>query len=86
MMPAPRIIDVLHRVTFADGWESHRSQVLRRLVLSRYGKAGELAKARVIEGDVRGLELVEYRPFPVHTFASERPKPGFKVQWHLRRI
>src|ERR1019366_3632808 len=32
MMPAPRIIDVLHRVTFADGWESHRSQVLRRLV------------------------------------------------------
>src|ERR1019366_9095027 len=33
MMPAPRIIDVLHRVTFADGWESHRSQVLRRLVL-----------------------------------------------------
>src|ERR1035437_2773964 len=33
MMPAPRIIDGLHRVTFADGWESHRSQVLRRLVL-----------------------------------------------------
>src|SRR5450759_3700541 len=33
MMPAPRIIDVLHRVTFTDGWESHRSQVLRRLVL-----------------------------------------------------
>src|ERR1019366_6059626 len=32
MMPTPRIIDVLHRVTFADGWESHRSQVLRRLV------------------------------------------------------
>src|ERR1035437_1857282 len=32
MMPAPRIIDVLHRVTFADGWESHKSQVLRRLV------------------------------------------------------
>src|ERR1035437_7102865 len=32
MMPAPRIIDGLHRVTFADGWESHRSQVLRRLV------------------------------------------------------
>jgi hypothetical protein len=57
-----------------------------RCILSRYGKAGELAKARVIEGDVRGLELVEYRPFPVHTFASERPKPGFKVQWHLRRI
>src|ERR1019366_3325913 len=40
MMPAPRIIDVLHRVTFADGWESHRSQVLRRLVLdpSRSGR------------------------------------------------
>src|SRR5208282_3010439 len=33
MLPAPRIIDVLHRVTFAAGWESHRSQVLRRLVL-----------------------------------------------------
>src|ERR1017187_3509832 len=37
MMPAPRIIDVLHRVTFADGWESHRSQVLRRLVLEDHG-------------------------------------------------
>jgi hypothetical protein len=34
MLPAPRIIDVLHRVTFAAGWESHRSQVLRRLVLA----------------------------------------------------
>src|SRR5208283_1713503 len=32
MLPAPRIIDVLHRVTFAAGGESHRSQVLRRLV------------------------------------------------------
>jgi hypothetical protein len=33
MLPAPRYIDVLHRVTFAAGWESHRSQILRRLVL-----------------------------------------------------
>src|SRR5476651_761904 len=32
MLPAPRIIDVPHRVTFADGWESHGSQVLGRLV------------------------------------------------------
>jgi hypothetical protein len=22
----------------------------------------------------------------LHTFASGRPKPGFKVQWHLRQI
>src|ERR1019366_8381600 len=41
MMPAPRIIDVLHRVTFADGWESHRSQVLGRLVLQRAEIRGE---------------------------------------------
>jgi hypothetical protein len=33
MLPAPRINDVLHRVTFAAGWESPRSQVLGRLVL-----------------------------------------------------
>jgi len=32
MLPAPRINDVLHRVTFAAGWESPRSQVLGRLV------------------------------------------------------
>jgi hypothetical protein len=50
------------------------------------GRAGELAKWRVVEDDVRGLELVEYRPFPVHTFASGRPKPGFKMQWHLRHL
>src|ERR1019366_9031800 len=34
MLPAPRIIDVPHRVTFADAWESHGSQVLGRLVVS----------------------------------------------------
>jgi hypothetical protein len=34
MLPAPRINDVLHRVTFAAGWESPRSQVLGRLVLA----------------------------------------------------
>src|SRR5208282_1841049 len=32
MLPAPRINDVLHRVTFAAGWESPMSQVLGRLV------------------------------------------------------
>ena len=33
MLPAPRINDVLHRVTFAAVWESPRSQVLGQLVL-----------------------------------------------------
>src|ERR1700730_18069286 len=33
MLPAPRINDVLHRVTFAAVWESPRIQVLGRLVL-----------------------------------------------------
>src|ERR1700676_2855526 len=32
MLPAPRINDMLHRVTFAAVWESPRSQVLGRLV------------------------------------------------------
>src|SRR3979411_408469 len=31
MLPAPRINDMLHRVTFATAWESPRSQVLGRL-------------------------------------------------------
>src|ERR1019366_4353464 len=48
MMPAPRIIDVLHRVTFADGWESHRSQVLRRLVLEEAPKEGPQAMVRLL--------------------------------------
>ena len=43
MLPAPRINDVLHRVTFAAGWESPRSQVLGRLVsLSGFRVAREL--------------------------------------------
>jgi hypothetical protein len=33
MLPAPRMNDVLHRVTLAAVWESPRSQVLGRLVL-----------------------------------------------------
>jgi len=33
MLPAPRINDMLHRVTFAAVWESPRSQVLGQLVL-----------------------------------------------------
>src|SRR5439155_8731652 len=33
ILPAPRINDMLHRVTFATAWESPRSQVLGRLVL-----------------------------------------------------
>src|SRR6202022_4012178 len=33
MLPAPRINDMLHRVTFATAWESPTSQVLGRLVL-----------------------------------------------------
>jgi hypothetical protein len=38
MLPAPRINDMLHRVTFAAVWESPRSQVLGRLVsVSRRG-------------------------------------------------
>jgi hypothetical protein len=57
-----------------------------RCILCMSGKAGELAKWRVVEDDVRGLGLVEYRPFPVHTFASGRPKQGVKVHWHLRQI
>src|SRR5450759_3069166 len=64
MMPAPRIIDVLHRVTFADGWESHRSQVLRRLVLRphRGPKVQHVARAprrslKLIISEIRILRL-----------------------------
>jgi hypothetical protein len=35
-----------------------------RCILCMSGRAGELAKWRVVEDDVRGLSLVEYRPFP----------------------
>lgn len=74
----------IHPETWLETW---RLDVTGdRCILCMSGNASELAKWRVIEDDVRGLELVEYRPFPVHAFASGRPKPGFRVQWHLRQI
>src|SRR6202022_831691 len=51
MLPAPRINDMLHRVTFATAWESPRSQVLGRWVLQ--------ALADRLSG---WLMLVSYRP------------------------
>src|ERR1700731_2498588 len=44
MLAAPRINDLLHRVTFAAGWESPRSQVLGRLVsFKRYPASSKSA-------------------------------------------
>src|SRR5437588_11506155 len=39
ILPAPRINDMLHRVTFATAWESPRSQVLGRLVSDHQARA-----------------------------------------------
>jgi hypothetical protein len=74
----------IHPETQLETWRLAATQ--DRCILCMSGTAGELEKWRVVEDDVRGLGLIEYRPFPVHTFASGRPKPGFKVQWHLRQI
>jgi hypothetical protein len=64
----------IHPETRLETWRLAVTQ--DRCILCMSGRASELAKWRVIEDDVRGLGLIEYRPFPVHTFASGRPKPG----------
>jgi GrpB-like predicted nucleotidyltransferase (UPF0157 family) len=61
MLPAPRIIDVLHRVTFAAGWESHRSQVLRRLVLDHSPRLTEARTKIEVRAKTRhAREMAEY--------------------------
>jgi hypothetical protein len=74
----------IHPETRLETW--HLAVTQDRCILCMSGAACELAKWRVVEDDVRGLGLIEFRPFPVHTFAPGRPKPGLKVQWHLRQI
>jgi hypothetical protein len=78
MLPAPRINDVLHRVTFAAGWESPRSQVLGRLVSEGNFSAAPLtfilerfltisldpSRQRLIEGPEPPSILNQFRRMP----------------------
>src|ERR1035437_8364639 len=73
MMPAPRIIDGLHRVTFADGWESHRSQVLRRLVLASRSASSTVIACNRHRSSRRAPEL---SPSKKARFIAERLTGG----------
>src|ERR1019366_826046 len=77
MMPAPRIIDVLHRVTFADGWESHRSQVLRQLVL--LAERGIMVSYETVRRWVN-----HFGPMIAADLCKRRPKPY--TTWHLDEV
>src|SRR5208283_57642 len=61
MLPTPRINDVLHRVTFAAGWESPRSQVLGRLVLHR-----EEVQIRIL----KSLAATRFDPLVLRNFMN----------------
>jgi hypothetical protein len=52
----------IHSETWLETWRL--AVTGDRCILCMYGKAGELAKWRVVEDDVRGLGLIEYRPSP----------------------
>jgi hypothetical protein len=52
----------IHPETRLETWRLAVTQ--DRCILCMSGTAAELAKWRVVEDDVRGLGLIEYRPFP----------------------